>query len=114
METFYVTIAISLISGLTYLAYKHGNGYAKIFPWALGIILIAFYTGSSYNIGVSRGYVVLIKFIESTNFTQTDKLISDTRVSEQYIYIFALVGCYLVFLRYFLPYLIGNEINKNS
>lgn len=66
MENFVGAAALAVLTGLTWLAYKHPSGYSVISIPLLSVNAAAFGLGVAYNLGVQAGsHAVLMSVIRA-------------------------------------------------
>jgi hypothetical protein len=121
MEAFFWSLALAAVSALTFVAYKHPQGFARnIFPRLIGltsvflVAVIARYIGSMESLTESLPREVA-KATESLNILQH---IADSIVDAYVQLKYSLLGVLVVFvylnLLRFLPSILGIEHEKSS
>lgn len=58
-----VGLALAFVSGITFLAYKHPTGFAKLFPWLMGTTTTLYAAFFGASVGAGRAYDALKTFI---------------------------------------------------
>ena len=120
-ETLIVTLSAAALSGLTIVAYKHPEGYQRIFTFALPpLVMLALFITSAQigalGYGISAAYDNLQKYpndpIKEHSFPIQSMHDASHFLITFYLYFLPAVA-YLVFLR-FLPQILGLSRSRGN
>jgi hypothetical protein len=105
VDAILATIVGAALTGITVFAYKHPNGYAKIFP---PLILIAFATYGGifiWNVSNSTAFHAVIHYVPFEKFDDAKKAVDDQKILNESIYYFSFIGLFvwLSLLRFLFP-----------
>ncbi len=92
-------LAISVASGLAFLAVKHPTIYERLFNALYGLMFLAFLTQMAWNFGVTSSFTAVIPFIHPDKVAVARAASDALTVSSAWIFIspFIVMG-YLLFL----------------
>jgi len=112
-ETVITSLILAAISGITFLAYKHPEGYSKLY-WPISIgtmfalcVYMSFYTGATHAL---IDTTFLLKEGSDTEFKKIKEMYD---ANGMFLIYFIIFEVYLGFLSY-LPHLIGSNDPKNT
>lgn len=77
LETLITTLAVAAITGITIIAYRHPDGYKKIFPWLIGVMVVVMVIMMVWDLGVQQGYFAVSEFIEYEQYKDARAAIND-------------------------------------
>lgn len=63
MQSFIVGLLLATVSGLTVVAFRHPNGFARLFPYLLALITIFFLGLSVWHVAVNYSWTHLLRFV---------------------------------------------------
>ena len=112
MENFIYTLVVMVISGVTFLAYKHPEAYQKIYPILAALLLAAISGLGAWNYGVTVTGHKLDDLIDPSKGVEALNIIRELEFPF-FVQLVApiIVSFYLVFLS-FLPNLLGKHENN--
>lgn len=97
METFVSGVGLAILSGLTWIAYRHADAYQKMYtPLWLGLIMVMV-IGGVYNIGLITAHGSLMKFT-TESWASTRKAIDEVLFPWWLMWTLVAINIYLGFL----------------
>lgn len=111
MHELIVTLIVAGISGITFIAYKHPNGYSKISPWLFGVVNIIFVGTFIWGVGVMDGYFAVSDFLETDARDEAWQTVKKLNISQDKYFLLTYLGVnlFLGFLKEVLPKLTHEE-----
>jgi hypothetical protein len=67
LEQVLVGLLLAGISGVSFIAYKHPSGYAKINPYLHYGSLVALVIGATWNVAIDSSWIAIAKFFAPEN-----------------------------------------------
>lgn len=95
MEQLVVGLILTMLTGLTYLAYKHPNAYQKLFSWIFISLLLIVIALHVWNVAIGKSFVSIISYIESTQLEAASSVNEKMFVPSMYIWGLVLLQFYL-------------------
>jgi hypothetical protein len=120
-ETLLITLTVAALSGLTVVAYRHPEGYQRLFTFSLPplVMLVLFITSAQFgslNYGINAAYDNLQRYPNDPlkDHAFPAQSMHDTWHFLITFYLYFLPGfAYLIFLR-FLPQILGLAIGRRN
>lgn len=63
MQSFIVGLLLATVSGLTVVAFRHPNGFARLFPFLLAVITVFFLGQSIWHVAIDYSWTHIIEFV---------------------------------------------------
>ncbi len=105
------TISLSLLTGITFIAYKHPKGYQKLYWPLVGLLFGEIIFRTIYNAGLSAGFYTAIDGVRVLNKEAYVKTPSLSYDSIWWLMIPLILFIYFLFLN-FLPAIL--ELDKSD
>ena len=83
MQTFIFGLLLACVSGITVVAFKHPNGFARLFPFLLGTATIVFVGVTIWHVAVETTWKNLVVYIGQE--TLSDAETTKRRLSMSYM-----------------------------
>jgi len=115
MQTFIYGLLLAGVSGVTVVAFKHPGGYARLFPYLLGVATIAFCGITIWHIAVEMSWRSLDAYIVQEQLS--DAKAAKERLSVPYTWA---VFWYLGVVAFFYvnlklpPFLLTADVNETG
>jgi len=85
MQAFIFGLLLACVSGVTVVAFKHPNGFARLFPYLLGIATTVFVGITVWHVAVEISWRALVVYIVQE--TQSDAEVAKGRLSVPYTWV---------------------------
>lgn len=113
MEPLIVGILLALLSGITWIAYKHPAGYRKIFVSIELIVILGASTMLTWNIALDFAYANLSQFVESGKHDEALAARDNLQVPQLLMWLVLGICAYLLFLLK-LPEILDDNRKKTT
>jgi hypothetical protein len=114
METIFSGLLLAAITGLTALAYKHPEGYAKIHKVLSIILLLVVLSITSWNAAIDTFIVRILRASKSVDMSQIERVGDNLKVPFSWLVLgFMGIYGYLLFLD-FLPSIVATKERKDK
>ncbi len=80
MQTFIFGLLLACVSGVTVVAFRHPNGYARLFPYLLAVTTALFIGFTVWHIAVEVSWTKLLQFMDRDNFAAATDTKSQLRL----------------------------------
>jgi len=90
MQTFIAGLLLATVSGVTVVAFRHPNGFARLFPYLLALMTILFLGLSTWHVAIEYAWTNLLKFMAED--TLHEAVNTKGRLRPPYIWV---VICYI-------------------
>lgn len=100
METLITTLITALLTGLTILAYRHPNGYQKIYSWFSVLFLAVVIGGNAWNAGVAMGFSKIVSYIQAERLDLAAKTNDALMIPQIYLWMMLLAFFYFFGLNF--------------
>lgn len=114
MENLIQGLFVAAIGGLTYVAYKHPDGYSRMYWPLMGAVILSMTGILIWELGISAGLGALLPLLQdgkaedALRATNAIKILSGWHFAAYFVLI-----VYLMFLSA-LPHILGNNKNPNK
>ncbi|MGA2978045.1 MAG: hypothetical protein ABSD76_00510 [Terriglobales bacterium] len=110
LKTALSTLLVAGISGVTFMAYKHPRGYAKMHPFLIWGAVLVNLVGNLWNLDLVLSLHRMYPFIPLDKFPAARAFVEEQTIPFFWLLVGCLgVICYAAFLRYFLPDMLKEE-----
>ena len=110
-KTLFASLILALISGLTFLAYKHPIAFKRLFWPLFFLITAAFFVATAWNGAVSSVLSALSEFIPPTQLQAASLKAHELDFPSWHTLAFLCSGLYMSFLLW-LPILLAEDKEK--
>lgn len=109
MESLLQALFLAAITGITIVAYKHPQGYGRLYPFIAGLLLLIMISMVSWEIGNNNIYSKLYSLIPAGKRQEADAMLESAKIPNWYsIPMITALFFYFALLQ-FLPYIIKKE-----
>ena len=68
MQTFIFGLLLAGVSGVTVVAFRHSNGFARLFPYLIAVVTTVFIGFNIWHVAIEVAWSGLLGFIEGDEF----------------------------------------------
>lgn len=106
-------LLVALITGITFLAYKHPTAFSRLY-WPLFFVLLSASIGiGAWNGSITETLAVLKDFIPPAQLQAATLKTQELKLASWYSWVFPIAVIYLVFLLW-LPHLLSEDKKKEK
>ncbi len=107
-------LLVTLITGITFLAYKHPTAFSRFLYWPLFFVLLSASVGiGAWNGSVTETLAALKDIIPPTQLHVATFKTQELKLASWYSWVFPIAVIYLVFLLW-LPHLLSEDKEKEK
>lgn len=113
MESFLSGVALAFLSGLTWLAYRHPDGFPKIANSLMAVSTLAYLLIAAYSLGVSKGGYAVANLDDDLSPSAIRQAVEsvEPNIGLAFVMFFGFMT-YMIFLSS-LPYILGMPKQDN-
>ncbi|MGI9234824.1 MAG: hypothetical protein ACR2RD_14415 [Woeseiaceae bacterium] len=72
MQTFIFGLLLAGVSGVTVVAFRHSNGFARLFPYLVAVVTTVFVGFNIWHVAIEVAWSGLIGYIEQDNLPEAN------------------------------------------
>ena len=85
MQTFIFGLLLAGVSGVTIVAFRHSNGFARLFPYLIAIVTTVFVGFSIWHVAIEVAWTGLLDYIKEDTFAGANAAKNALRFSYKWI-----------------------------
>lgn len=91
MQTFIFGLLLAGVSGVTFVAFRHSNGFARLFPFLVAVVTTVFVGFNIWHVAIEVAWSGLLGYIKEDTLAEADAAKNALRFSYKWI-AFSYVG----------------------
>ena len=103
MQALLSGVVLAALSGLTALAFKHPQAYAKLYPYLTSFVSVVFYTLTVWHAGVQLSWTILKSHVETVQHDAARAAIAAVQLPYVGVCIVYAVALLYLWVNLFLP-----------
>ena len=80
MQTFIFGLLLACVSGVTVVAFRHPNGYARLFPYLLAVFTVVFVGVTVWHLAIEVTWTRLLQYLAQDSLSEAKSMKEQLRL----------------------------------